>query len=131
MNILLRITAWAADSTRRPALAWVLATAVAAIHILAVFSIPFTPSTFVWLYPLAIIAPGAATMILLPGAWRRWYRWAALLALSFNVYPDILPAVLFVGECWALHQSWAVERHVPLKGILTFRHRPRPATTVA
>lgn len=92
-------------------LAWIAALAVAAVHTGLVQVLPYQQLTFMLVYPLTIMLPGAITMILLPAARRRWYRWVALGGLSLVVFPEVYPLVMLVGETWLLHQSWVTERH--------------------
>lgn len=94
----------------KPAGQWALCALIAFAHALGAPLLPYQELTFFWVYPLVILLPGLITMIMLPGAWRRWYRWAALSGLSLVVFPQVFPLVLAFAETWLLHQSWVTER---------------------
>lgn len=106
------------------ALGWIIAAAVSIAHIRIIFSVQMTEANFMWMYPLLIAAPGIISMILLPGEIRHWYRWAAIIGLSFSVYAEALPLVLAIGGTYALQQAWVTERTLSLKDIITFNRRP-------
>lgn len=89
--------------------AWAAVILATYLHSLLLFNIEFTPDTVGWLFPLLLAAPGLLTMTLVPGGFRRWYRWAAIYTLFLTTYPEALPAVLLVGESWALHRHWVTE----------------------
>lgn len=115
----------------KKAFGWVAAVAVAMAHVQGVFMAHFSEATFLWMYPLLLALPGLLSMILLPGQFKRWYRWAAILGLAFSVYADVLPAVLIIGETYALHRAWAVERTSSLKDVFTFNSRRKLAAEAA
>lgn len=99
---------------------WAGFTAFAVVHIvalaLALYLLPM--GTIWWLVPLMVVFPGIVTMTLIPGGWKRWYRWAALLVLVLMVLEanlrDAFIIVLF-GETWILHRAWIIERAVPVR----------------
>lgn len=102
------------------------------IHVAVIFAATFPAATAVWLFPLFFLLPGLLTMILLPGAWRHWYRWLVLGALCLVVVQDALALVLFTGQAWALYRSWFVERSIPLGRLFSPRRTPAaPAKTGA
>jgi hypothetical protein len=105
---------------------WMAVMLASAVHVSVLFSVTFPVGTVLWLFPLLVGAPGLLTMILIPGAWRKWYRWAVVVFLAFSVYPELLAFVLTVGTAWALHRSWFVERDFPLKQLFSARVRKRP-----
>lgn len=94
---------------KTPAL-WIAAAAVAYLHAQGLFVVPYTADTISWLLPLLLVLPGLLTMVLLKNGFRRWYRWAAICLLFTTTYADSAVAVLAVGEAWALHRQWVVER---------------------
>lgn len=110
----------------RTALGWILAAAVSMAHVQLVFAARFNEATFIWMYPLLLAVPGLLSMILLPGQFKRWYRWAAILGLAFSVYAEVLPLVLIIGQTYALHRAWAVERTSALKDLFTLSSRRKP-----
>lgn len=83
-------------------------------HVLLLLTVQFPPGTVIWALPLLLAAPGILTMAL-TRSWRRWYRWAAVLGLSFTTVPSILALVIIVAETWSLHRSWVIERDRPLR----------------
>ncbi|QOD05910.1 hypothetical protein [Pseudarthrobacter sp. BIM B-2242] len=93
---------------------WVAVSAVAYLHAQFLFIAPYTSETISWLLPLLLALPGLLTMILLKNGFRRWYRWAAICLLFTTTFTDSAVAVLAVGEAWALHRQWVVEREGPL-----------------
>lgn len=100
------------------------------IHVAAVFAATFPAATAIWLFPLFFLLPGLLTMILLPGAWRYWYRWLVLAFLCVTVVQDALALVLFTGQAWALYRSWFLERTVPLAKLFSPRKGAKtPVTT--
>lgn len=122
------------DATKR-ALLWVTAAGAAIAHTVAMwaaYTLP-SPETVGWLVPLVTLAPGLATMAVLPGGWKRWYRWAAILGLTLNSVDPFI--IILIGETWALHRSWVTERDAPLKSLLRRRNtgtaqaisHPKPA----
>lgn len=64
----------------------------------------------VWFLSVLLVAPGAVTAAFIPGAWRRWYRWAAIYGLTQITYPWATAPLVVVALTWALHRSWVVER---------------------
>lgn len=96
------------------------------IHVAVIFAATFPAATALWLFPLFFLLPGVLTMILLPGAWRHWYRWLVLAFLCVTVAQDALAVVLFTGQAWALYRSWFVERTIPLGKLFS----PRRAAKV-
>jgi hypothetical protein len=103
---------------------WAAAAAFTFAHIFALAAlIMFGPGLLSmdlmsWIFPLAVVLPGIITMTLLPGGWKRWYRWAALLGLAMMLFENSNPyIVILFGETWILHRSWVTERTVPLKNL--------------
>lgn len=131
MSIFKKFSADNLSPEARKAFGWIAAAAVAMAHVQGVFMAHFSEATFLWMYPLLLAVPGLLSMILLPGQFKRWYRWAAILGLSFSVYADVLPAVLIIGETYALHRAWAVERTSSFKDVFTFNSRRKPAAKAA
>lgn len=114
---------------------WMAAAAVATLHILGlVVVLNVAPmGVLVWVAPAFIVLPGIVTMTLLPGGWKRWYRWGALLALvmMFLEYPSPNPfVVLLVGETWMLHRSWVTERRIHIKNMFNRVQRKNAVTGV-
>lgn len=115
-------------SGRRSSIVWALASAaVSAAHVAVLFSVTFPVGSVVWLFPLLFVLPGLLTMVLLPGAWRRWYRWLVLVFLAFAVQQDLMATVLFFGHAWAIYRSWFTERTQPLSVLFRPRRKPSPA----
>ncbi|HEX9228558.1 MAG TPA: hypothetical protein VF885_18295 [Arthrobacter sp.] len=106
---------------------WMAVMVAATLHISVLFAVTFPAGTVLWMFPLLVAAPGLLTMLLIPGAWRKWHRWAVVVFLAFSVYPELLAIVLTVGTAWALYRSWFAERNFPLKKIFTAEVRKRPA----
>jgi hypothetical protein len=50
-----------------------------------------------------------ATCLLVPGSWRRTYRWVALIVLVSWTDPAYLWGVIVMGGAWVLWRSWWVE----------------------
>ncbi|MCC3299457.1 hypothetical protein [Arthrobacter caoxuetaonis] len=115
----------------KKALGWVLAAAVSIAHIQILFRIQMPEDHFLWMYPLLLAVPAIVSTILLPGEIRHWYRWAAIIGLSFSVYVEALPLVLAIGGTYALHQAWAVERTLPVGDLIRFRRSPKLAEAAA
>jgi hypothetical protein len=114
---------------------WVAAAAISLVHVVAVIAlILFGPGSISmelmsWLFPLAVVLPGIITMTLLPGGWKRWYRWAALLGLAMMLFETSNPyIVILFGETWILHRSWVTERSVPVKDLFRRGKAQEPAT---
>lgn len=105
---------------------WMAVMIAAALHVIVLFAVTFPAGTVLWMFPLLVAAPGLLTMILIPGAWRKWYRWAVIVSLAFSVYPELLALVLAVGTAWALYRSWFAERDFPLRKLFTAGLRKRP-----
>jgi len=59
---------------------------------------------------LMLAVPGAISIAMVPGAWRKAYRWVAIAVLANLVYPATLSLFLVVAFAWAIHQTWATER---------------------
>ena len=106
---------------------WMAVMIAAALHVVVLFAVTFPTGTVLWMFPLLVVAPGLLTMLLVPGAWRKWYRWAVVVFLAFSVYPELLAIVLTVGTAWALYRSWFVERDFPLNKLFTPGLRKRPS----
>lgn len=99
-------------------------------HVLLLLTVQFPPGTVVWGLPLLLAAPGIITMAL-THSWKRWYRWAAILGLSFTTVPSVLAMVIVVAETWALHRSWVLERDKPLRELLAFKRAVKPEAPAA
>lgn len=113
---------------------WVAAAFSSFVHIFALASLilfgPFFLSmdAMSWIFPLLVVLPGIITMTLLPGGWKRWYRWAALLGLAMMLTESSNPyIVILVGETWILHQSWVTERTVRIKDLFRRGKAANPA----
>ncbi|MCC3292845.1 hypothetical protein [Arthrobacter sp. zg-Y1110] len=106
---------------------WFVTAAISIAHIRLVFSAHLPEAHFMWMYPLLLAIPAIVSIILLPGEARHWYRWGAVIGLSFSVYADALPLVLVIGGTYALHRAWVTERTLSLKDIFTFNRRPKSA----
>lgn len=100
---------------------WLVSGAVSALHVFVLYQVTFPSGTVIWLFPLFVSVPALTTMLLVPGSYKRWYRWAILLALCFSVYPELLPLVLTVGQGWAIYRSWFLERTVPLRSLFKLK----------
>jgi hypothetical protein len=114
---------------------WVAAAAVTFAHIFALASLILLGPGFLsmdlmsWIFPLAVVFPGIISMTLLPGGWKRWYRWAALLGLAMMLFEASNPyIVILFGETWILHRSWVTERTVPVKDLFRRGKAQEPAT---
>lgn len=120
MNMLQKIKAkFTLEALAGPA-RWVGFTAFTIVHIIAIaLVLNLLPMDLIWwLVPLMIVFPGIVTMTLLPGGWKRWYRWAALLGLVLMVLESAANnpfIVILFGETWMLHRGWITERTVPVK----------------
>lgn len=104
------------DAVKRAA-GWAGAVGFAIVHTVALwacFVVP-APQVATWLFPLVAILPGIVTMTLLPGGWKYWYRWAALLALLLNAVDPF--SLVLVAVTWLMHRSWVTERVVPVKDL--------------
>lgn len=106
---------------------WAAALAVALGYSILLLRFPYDPVTLQWLFPLLLITPGLATMILLRGGFRRWYRWGAVAGLTLTTFPDSLQAILIIGTTWALHRQWVTEATGGIKANLRW-HLTRTAT---
>jgi hypothetical protein len=109
---------------------WAAAAVFAFAHIFALATLimlgpgVFSTDLMSWMYPLAVVFPGIISMTLLPGGWKRWYRWAALLGLAMMLFESSNPyIVILVGETWILHQSWVTERRIGLKHLFNASQR--------
>jgi hypothetical protein len=114
---------------------WVAAAVVTFAHIFALASLILLGPGFLsmdlmsWIFPLAVVFPGIISMTLLPGGWKRWYRWAALLGLAMMLFEASNPyIVILFGETWILHRSWVTERTVPVKDLFRRGKAQEPAT---
>ncbi len=103
---------------------WVAAAVFTFAHIFALASFIMLGPNFLsmdlmsWIFPLLIVLPGIISMTLLPGGWKRWYRWAALLGLAMMLTENSNPyIVILFGETWILHRSWVTERKPRLKDL--------------
>ncbi|GAA4033760.1 hypothetical protein GCM10023063_16980 [Arthrobacter methylotrophus] len=116
---------------------WVAAAAFTFAHIFALASLILLGPGFLsmdimsWVFPLAVVLPGIITMTLLPGGWKRWYRWAALLGLAMMLFENSNPyIVILFGETWILHRSWVTERTIGLKHLFNSKQRKAAVTGV-
>ncbi|OCI32823.1 hypothetical protein [Oerskovia enterophila] len=101
---------------RRSLLLGALAIVIALLHLAAVTAVAVAGGSND-LVTLTMLSPGIITMILVPGATKRWYRWAALWMLVIGgVTAEAAAPVLFVGTAWILHLTWTVEPHRPIRG---------------
>lgn len=122
MNILNKLkSGLIPKSMARPA-RWGAAAVFTICHIVSIaLALNLLPmDTIWWLVPLLIVFPGIVSMTLLPGGWKRWYRWVALLGLVMMVLesPTSNPfLVILVGETWMLHRAWVTERTVPVRDL--------------
>lgn len=109
---------------------WMVAIVAATAYVSFLSTISLPAGTPEWVFPLLIIAPGLVTMALIPGAWRKWYRWVAIAFLTLAVYSELLVLVMAVGTAWALYRSWFPERSFPIKKLFSagIRKWNRPAT---
>lgn len=107
---------------------WTGAAAFSVIHVIAMWAAFILPSPEVvgWLFPVVTVLPGLISMTLLPGGWKRWYRWAAILGLTLNAVDPFI--IVLIGETWALHRMWVTERTVPIK---TLFRRGKPQEPVS
>ena len=119
-----------AGALKKPA-GWAGIAAVSAAHVFALWLVfvMLPESTSGWLFPLLLLLPGVVTMTLLPGGWKRWYRWAALFGLVLNSLEPFV--VILIADVWILHRSWMVERTVPVRDLFRRRKRQEPATASA
>lgn len=106
-------------------LPWAACAAASVLHLVLLYSVPLAGANALAIYLGIVLLPGLLTMILLPGAWGYWYRWAALAGLSVATFSDMFIAVLLIGETWALHRSWEVERGATLRDLFRLRSAPR------
>lgn len=131
MSIFQKLSPATMSPAAKKVLGWAAAAAVSMAHVQIVFGTHFSEATFIWMYPLLLAVPGILSMILLPGQFKRWYRWGAVLGLSFSVYADVLPAVLVIGETYVLHRAWVVERTSTFKDVFTFNSRRKLSAEAA
>ena len=132
MNILDRIKSrFSRQGLAGPA-RWAAAAAFTIGHIITVaLALNLLPMDIIWwLVPLLIVFPGIVTMTLLPGGWKRWYRWAALLGLVLMVLESSSNPfiVILIGETWMLHRAWITERTVPVKALFRRGQAQEPAS---
>lgn len=109
---------------------WAAAAAATLAHIIALdlsYILP-GPDVVGWLFPVVAVLPGVATMALLPGGWKRWYRTAALLGLVLIATNPYI--VLAFGETWMLHRMWVTERRIRLKDLFDPAMRRAAVTPV-
>jgi hypothetical protein len=111
---------------------WIAAAAFTFVHVFvlttALIALPLDVTW--WLGPLLIVFPGIVTMTLLPGGWKRWYRWGALLGLAMmflNLNSNPFVVILF-GQTWMLHRALVTERTVPVKDLFRRRKPQEPAS---
>lgn len=129
MNKLIMKITPAKGSRAETALKWAVCTAVAALHSWSLTSAPYEASSIAWVFPLLVLAPGLMSMLLLPGEWRHWYRWLAILGLTYSSYAEFIPVTVFIGTLWALHRAWVIERSAPLRGIFSLRRTGKTKTS--
>lgn len=98
---------------------WLICAVVAGIHSWTLTVAPYQAQTIAWAFPLLTVAPGLISALLLPGEWRHWYRWAAVLMLTYSSYAEFITPIVFVGTAWALHRAWVTERELPLKSLFS------------
>ncbi|MET4144011.1 hypothetical protein [Arthrobacter sp. UYCo732] len=107
---------------------WAGFTAFSIVHVIAItLALNLLPMDLIWwLVPLMVVFPGIVTMTLLPGGWKRWYRWVSLLGLVLMVLESTSNpfVVILFGETWMLHRAWITERTVPVKNLLR-RGKPK------
>lgn len=135
MNILDKIkNRFSREALAGPA-RWVAAAAFTIVHIIAVaLVLNLLPMDIIWwLVPLMIVFPGIVSMTLLPGGWKRWYRWVALLGLVLMVLESSSNpfVVILFGETWILHRIWVTERTAPVKDLFRRGKAQEPASAPA
>lgn len=111
---------------------WAAAGAFTIVHIITVaLALNLLPMDVIWwLVPLLIVFPGIVSMTLLPGGWKGWYRWAALLGLVLMVLESSSNpfVVILIGETWMLHRAWVTERTIPVRNLFR-RGKPQEPTS--
>jgi cell division protein FtsW (lipid II flippase) len=119
-NLLSKITP-AKGSFAAKTLAWLACGAIAGLHSWTLSAAPYQAATVMWVFPLLVLVPGLVSALLLPGELRHWYRWIAILGLTYSSYAEFIGPITFIGTLWALHQAWVIERTVPLRTLFTLR----------
>lgn len=128
MSILTKITSRINSGTARGLGRWAAAGAFSVLHVIgmwAAFVLP-SPEVVGWLFPLVTILPGLLSMTLLPGGWKRWYRWSAILGLTLNAVDPFI--IILIGQTWALHRCWVIERTLPVKELFRRGKPQEPAS---
>lgn len=104
---------------------WMVAIVAATAYVTYLSTISLPVGAPDWVFPLLIIAPGLVTMALVPGAWRKWYRWVAIGFLTLSVYSELLVLIMTVGTAWGLYRSWFLERTFPIRKLFSAEIRKR------
>lgn len=128
MNKLLAKLTPAPGSTTAAVLGWAACAAVAALHSWTLNAAPYQASTVIWVFPLLVIVPGIVSSLVLPGEWKHWYRWLAILGLTYSSYAEFIAPIVLIGTTWALHRAWITERSAPLRSLLTLRRAKASST---
>ncbi|ACL42355.1 hypothetical protein Achl_4404 (plasmid) [Pseudarthrobacter chlorophenolicus A6] len=114
---------------------WTGFTAFSIAHIITVaLALNLLPLDIIWwAVPLLIVLPGIISMTLLPGGWKRWYRWAALLGLVLMVLESSSNpfVVILFGETWMLHRAWITERTIPVRNLFRRGKAQEPVSAPA
>jgi cell division protein FtsW (lipid II flippase) len=108
-------------STSATVLAWAACLVVAGVHSWTLSVAPYQAATVIWVFPLLVIVPGLVSMLVIPGEWKHWYRWLAIVALTYSSYAEFIAPIVFIGTAWSLHRTWVTERKAPLRSLLAFR----------
>ena len=105
-------TAKASAKRARPAgglAAWTLCAAVSTL-VLGAAVVAFSHGAGLAAAYGAVLVPAFVSMLVVPGAARRWYRWVCVLAIGYVVEQAFVSLFLLVAVAWLLHVTWVVDR---------------------
>lgn len=88
---------------------WVLCAAAATV-VMGLASSAFAHGAGLVAAHAAILGPAVVSMVIVPGAVRRWYRWVTVLAIGYLVDQAFVSLFLLAALAWLLHTTWVVDR---------------------